>query len=73
MADGGEKSLIGNEGEGVYKIERKRVNSLREAAKKVHQPLRGGGGLRAWPQRKKNFFEARKKMWPLSLRGGGVG
>ena len=31
--------------------------------------------VRAWPQRKKNFFEALKKfppkMWSLSLRGGG--
>ena len=43
----------------------------------MSRPLRGGGmGVRAYPLRKRNFFEALKKklkkMWRLSSREGGL-
>ena len=61
----------------ALELMRKNAFILREAAKKlfflVARPLREGGGLvRAYPKRKKNFFVALKKMWPLSSRVGGL-
>ena len=50
-----------------------------EAAKKFFKAARplSGGGIRAWPLRKKEFSEALtkflQKMWLLSSKGGGRG
>ena len=49
---------------------------VREATKKyfffkVAQPLRGEGGIRAWPLRKKTCFEAQKRNFEKKLEVGG--
>ena len=51
---------------------------LRDAEKKFFfsgPATKKGGGVKAWPLRKKTFFEANKIydifLWPLSSRGEG--